>query len=277
MPSIKTKEDLPDIQNQTSGYPKIPIKKVGIKNVRVPLSVIKKDGTTNSCSSNISIYTNLTGEYKGTNMSRYRILIEELLIDRHLLLHDFIKVLLAETKKRLEANNAYVKICFPYYLVQESPASKIKSYIDIDCVIEGKLINDQTKTYVTIKAPYTSCCPCSKEISSYGAHNQRSFASVTVELNNNSPLMWIEDIYEMVLKCSSAPIINGLKRTDESFQTELMYENPRFVEDVARLISIELDREMSHRISDYVVVVEHEESIHTHNAVAIVTAGRNLL
>lgn len=281
MPKVKDKKNIPDIQNQASGYPQRAIKKVGIRNVRVPIKVDKKDGGTNDCSAEISIYTDLTAKCKGTNMSRYRILIEEFLIEKKVKLHDLIKELLIATKDRLGSDNSFVKIRFPYYLVVTAPASKLKSFIDLRVTFEGKLKrlegNDCTLTFLTVRVPYTSLCPCSKEISEYGAHNQRSYADVTVQLNDEkNGVMWIEDIFAVVNKCASAPIINGLKREDEAFQTELMYEQPKFVEDMVREIADELDKELDKRITDYSVVVNHEESIHTHDAVAVITAGRGM-
>jgi GTP cyclohydrolase I len=285
MPKIKQKSELPDIQNLDSGYPQRLIKKVGIRNVRVPIKVDKKDGGINDCSAEISIYTDLTAKCKGTNMSRYRILIEEFLIEKNVKLHDLIRCLLLATRDRLESENAFVKIRFPYYLVVEAPASKLKSYIDLRITFEGKLrtiVGSHGKKelldiFLTVRAPYTSLCPCSKEISDYGAHNQRSYADVTVKLNDEkNGVMWIEDIFAVVNKCASAPIINGLKREDEAFQTELMYEHPKFVEDMVREVAVELDKELDKRILDYSVVVNHEESIHTHDAVAVITAGREI-
>lgn len=277
MPTIKEVTALPDTQNENSGYPQTHIEKVGIKNVNVPLSVLKKDNSINTCSAKISLFTDLTAKCKGTNMSRYRIIIEKLLIEKHLVMHKFIPAILNETKQKLEASNAYIKICFPYYLMIKAPASDILSYIDLNIILEGKLVDGIVKEYMTVIVPYTSCCPCSKKISNYGAHNQRSFAEIKVQLNiDSSNIMWIEDIYDIVNKHASAPIINGLKRPDEAYQTELMYENPRFVEDMVRLLGQELNQYLDNKILDYCVIVEHEESIHTHNAVAVLTAGRQL-
>jgi len=276
MPEAKKRTELPNIQELKEGFPKRAIKKVGIREVKVPLKVLKKDGTINICSANISMYTDLSKNEKGTNMSRYRILIEEYLIGRDLVLHDFIRELLLATKTRLKQNHAYVKIWFPYYLVQNAPVSKITSHIEMEVAMEGKLVDDQLDLYLTVKAPYTSCCPCSKEISKHGAHNQRSTAEITVKLDESKGIMWIEDLYAIIIRCASAPIINGLKREDEKWQTELMYEQPQFVEDVVRHLGDELDKEMGGRILDYVVVVNQEESIHTHNAVAILNAGKEL-
>jgi len=281
MPKIKDKKTLADIQQQIDGFPKREIKKVGIRGVQVPLSVIRRDGTVNQSSGNVSIYTNLSEEVKGANMSRYRIVAEEYLIDKNLNLREYLRELLKATRERLGATDSYVKIKFDYFMINEAPASKLKSYMNYKCCIEGKqkvIENDNIieDIYLTVQVPYTSLCPCSKEISDYGAHNQRSFADVKVKLIQGQ-MCWIEDIIDVVVNNASAPIINGLKREDEAYQTEQMYENPRFVEDMVRLVAESLDEHYLDKIiSDYSVVVNHEESIHLHNATAIITAGREL-
>jgi len=302
MPNIKLKKDLADIQEETEGFPKREIKKVGIRGVQVPLKVLRRDGTINQSSADVSIYTNLTSKVKGANMSRYRIVVEEYLIGKDLNIREYIRELLKATREKLGAESSYVKIKFDYFMVKEAPASKIKSHMNYKCCIEGKhdkvWVADTNQMpsatgrpnidyqfgkykttediYLTIQVPYTSLCPCSKEISDYGAHNQRSFADVKMKLVNDK-VMWIEDVIDLVESVASAPIINGLKRTDEAYQTEHMYENPRFVEDMVRLIAEQLDSKyLDKEISDYTVVVNHEESIHLHNACAIITAGRIL-
>jgi len=279
MPVVKITDELPDVQQDTTDFPKKSIKKVGIRNVIVPLNVIRQDGTINQSSADISIYTNLTDKVKGANMSRYRILIEEMLLGEKLKLTEYISELLHATSELLESTNSYIKINFDYFLLKESPIVKIKSHTNYECSLEGVQIevNDKVvkKTYLTVKTPYTSLCPCSKQISKYGAHNQRSIATVKVELIPGE-IIWIEDIIKIVEASASAPIINGLKRPDEAYQTELMYENPRFVEDMVRIISTKLDDVLDNKISDYTIISEHFESIHTHTACAIMTAGRNL-
>jgi len=184
--------------------------------------------------------------------------------------------LLSECKSRLKSDNAFVRIKFDYFLKRKAPVSGIESHMDYRGSMEGKLIDGVTRLYLTVNVLYASLCPCSKEISDYGAHNQRSVADVTVELDESHGVMWIEELIDVVERCSSAPIINALKRVDEAYQTELMYENPRFVEDMVRLIGQELDEELDKRIKDYSVVVNHYESIHSSTACAVITAGREL-
>jgi GTP cyclohydrolase I len=222
------------------------------------------------------MYTDLTSESKGTNMSRYRILIEEALERGNGYIHEVVPELLKTCKERLKSDNAYTKIKFDYFLKRQAPVSGITSHMDYRGEFEGRLVDGVQRLFLTVHVLYASLCPCSKEISDYGAHNQRSVADVTVELNEDNGIYWIEEIIDVVEKCSSAPIINALKRVDEAYQTELMYENPVFVEDMVRKVAVELDKELDNRIKDYSVVVNHFESIHSSTAVAFISAGREL-
>lgn len=276
MPLARRIEDLPDIQESLEGFPKKAIKKVGIRKVRLPIGVERKDSTKNPSTAEISIYTDLNDKVKGANMSRYRIVLEELAANKNLLMHEFVRELMKATKERLGATKSYVKIRFDYFLIKEAPVSKTPSHMNYECTIEGLHDNDQEdRLYLTVQVPYTSLCPCSKKIARYGAHNQRSFADVKVKLLNGT-ICWIEDLIDLVESTASAPIRNVLKRTDESWQTELMYEQPMFVEDMIRGIAVKLDDLLDKTIADYSAVVNHEESIHLHNAVAVITAGREL-
>ena len=184
-------------------------------------------------------------------------------------------IIKAEVKEKLVAENAWLKVKFEYFLNRFAPVSKIPSLQSYECVLEGRLINGISRYFLTVVVPYTSLCPCSKEISQYNAHNQRSFGHVTVELIEDQ-MCWIEDIVDMMEKTGSAPIINILKRPDEKWQTELMYENPVFVEDMARKVASFLDSWLDVKIKDYVFIANHEESIHLHTACSVINAGREL-
>lgn len=275
MPRLKKVEDLPDVQNYTDNIIKKRIKKVGIRKVMLPCKVERKDGSYNNCVANISVYSDLNEYTKGVNMSRYRIILEDVFVNKDLNLRRAIRDTLGEIATKLEGRDAYLKVSFDYFLTRYAPVTRTPSLQNYRCTLEGRLVNGEQKFYMTVKVPYTSLCPCSKEISDYNAHNQRSYGEVTVELIEGKTC-WIEDIIELVEKSGAAPIINILKRPDEAYQTELMYENPVFVEDMARKISLLLDEWLDNTIKDYVFVTNHEESIHTHNAVSVISAGRNL-
>lgn len=281
MPTPKTNADIPDIQNTVDGFPKLYIPKVGSRNIVVPMEMVRRDGSINPTKAVISMYTDLTPEVKGTNMSRYRILVEEAIANKTHRIDELMSVLLDECKNRLKSDNAYIKIKFDYFMMKNAPVSGIKSHMDYKGSFEGRLINGEKRYYLHANVLYASLCPCSKEISDYGAHNQQSYADVTVELNKENigsgQKFWFEELVEAVEKSCSAPIVNALKRVDEAYQTELMYENPVFVEDmvrkVAEILQVELD---SSRIKDYLVIVNHYESIHSSVAVAVTNAGKDL-
>ena len=279
MPRIKTNADIPDIQNTLDGFPKKYIPKVGSRNIVVPMEIIRRDGSVNPTKAIISMYTDLTPEVKGTNMSRYRILIEEVLANKTHRIDEVVDLLLDECANRLKSQNAYIKVKFDYFMKKEAPVSKVVSHMDYQGSFEGRLINGVKRYYLHGNVLYASLCPCSKEISDYGAHNQQSYADVTVELKdikNDENTFWFEEIVEAVEKNCSAPIVNALKRVDEAYQTELMYENPVFVEDMVRKVAVTLDESLDTRISDYLVLVNHYESIHSSIAVSVINAGREL-
>ena len=280
MPIIKTNDDIPDIQNTVDGFPKLYIPKVGSRNIIVPMEIVKRDGTVNPTKAVISLYTDLTPEVKGTNMSRYRILVEEAIANKTHKIDELVSIILDECKERLKSQNAYVKIKFDYFMLKEAPVSKIKSHMSYKGTYEGRLINGEKRYYLSANVLYASLCPCSKEISDYGAHNQQSYADVTVELekNNkaNNDIFWFEELVEAVEKSASAPMVNALKRVDEAYQTELMYENPVFVEDMVRRVAEKLDVDLDKRIKDYLVIVNHYESIHESVAVSVINPGRDL-
>ena len=275
MPEAKLATELPDMQNRKDGFTHRKINKVGIRDVMLPCKILRKDGSFNESTATISVYSDLNEETKGVNMSRYRIILEDTFVGQGLYLKLAVRKALQTVKEQLKADNAWLKVKFDYFLTRLAPVSKIPSLQNYECTLEGRLIDGQERYYLTVAVPYTSLCPCSKEMSQYNAHNQRSFGDVTVELVE-AEMCWIEDIVELVEKMGSAPIINILKRPDEKWQTELMYENPVFVEDMARKVATALDEWLDKKINDYVFVANHEESIHLHTACSVINAGRKL-
>jgi GTP cyclohydrolase I len=188
---------------------------------------------------------------------------------------EFINEVLHVLKERLQCEDSYVKIKFPYFLKRLSPVTKNESYSVYECELEGEKKGDnEPDIYLTVTVEYTSCCPCSRNMSMVdaesgkGAHNQRSFCKVKVHLKD---FLWIEDLAEIVESKASCEIYNILKRPDEQYVTEKAYAYPKFVEDMSRDISLELDK--CTNIDGYVVVTEHFESIHQYNAVAVTRGG----
>jgi MptA/FolE2 family GTP cyclohydrolase len=146
-------------------------------------------------------------------------------------------------------------------------------FVPYKVTFEGEQKASKAKLFLTVDVPYTSVCPCSKEISKYGAHVQRSVASIKVQLIE---MVRIEELIKVVEGCASCEMFSVLKRQDEKFVTETSYENPAFVEDMSRDIATQLDAMLDTKIADYYVVVNHFESIHPHDAVCIITAEREL-
>ena len=252
-----------DVQNQKD-LRNIPVQKVGVKDVEIPLKIEKKSDEP----SYITVYSKakmsvgLPCEYKGTHMSRF---IEILNDYRHdTLFVDDTERVLFEMKNRLDATSAYLKFDFKYFVEKSAPKSKLKSLMCYDCAFEGSLDEDcNFKFYLIVHVPITTLCPCSKEISDFGAHNQRATVKVKVSYDKDK-MLWLEDLISMIESCSSCEIYPLLKREDEKFVTESAYNNPKFVEDVIRDVVLKLNEDEI--ITSYEIEVEAQESIHKHNA-----------
>ncbi len=252
------RKNLPDIQRQKDKR-KISIDKVGIRDIRYPIIVKDKTKGYQKTIANINMYVNLPHHFKGTHMSRFVEVLNE--THKEAISVETIPMILLKIKEKLEAEVAYIELKFPYFIEKKAPISRAKSLLDYECTL---IANSNDKNFsLTVKVPLLTVCPCSKEISKHGAHNQRAFACVTVI---SSKMIWIEDIVEIVEKCGSAPIYSLLKREDEKYITETSYENPAFVEDVARNIVIALNK--IEKIKDFIVEVSSIESIHNHYAYA---------
>lgn len=267
---MKKKTVLPDMQNRPDKRG-VAINWVGIFDYRIPFRVRTKGGGSQPTIGRIDIDCNLSAKTKGANMSRFSQVIEKAL-EKKLLDIDLVKDMLRACQKRLEADNSRITIYFPYFLTKKAPVSKKVSHSHYDCAFKGQMRNNKLKLFLEAKIHYTSCCPCSKEMSltkkgsnlGCGAHNQRSVATVKLRFRNLTKFVWIEDIVKIIEKASSCPIWNTLKRPDEKYVTERAYKNPKFTEDVVRDVSLMLDK--LHEIDYYKVTVEHEESIHQSNA-----------
>jgi len=269
----KLNEGLKDIQNGDVGFIKKKIYKVGINNYKVPIKMFypKVENHFNTIA-DVSAYASLPADKKGINMSRFSIVITECSKDS--ISSEAIEKILLKLQTEVECKNAYVKFKFDYLTEVFAPVTKFKSWFNIPVVMEGILEDGVIKKYITVEVNYTSLCPCSKEISKYGAHNQKSMARVKVELKNTT--IHFEELKSLVDKASSCPIFNSLKRIDEKWVTEKAYENPAFTEDTSRGIAEQLDEWLDQKINDYIVVTENYESIHQSHAVGVITAGRKL-
>lgn len=249
--------ELKDIQNKKDQRG-IDIQKVGVKDIEVPLLVERKNDTSQIVNAKARMSVSLPKDFKGTHMSRF---VEVLNDYRKSNLFDLYPML--ETiKKKLSAKSAEVKFVFTYFIEKTAPVSKLASLMGYECFLKAKL-KDDYKFYLGVKVPVTTLCPCSKEISDGGAHNQRAFVSLVVTYDRNSHI-WLEDLIEDIESCGSSPVYSLLKRQDEKYVTEHAYNNPKFVEDVLRDVILKIEKYDA--INSYEVEIEAFESIHNHSA-----------
>lgn len=253
---------LKDVQNEKD-YRGIYLRKVGIKNIYWPIKIITKNRDYQSTVANIDISVDLREDLRGTHMSRF----VEVLNSIDSLNPENLERILQEVREKLKADSSHIKIVFPFFIFKKAPVSQINSPNMIECIIEAEL-DKKLDMIIGVKVPIHTLCPCSKEISEYGAHNQRAVAEIYVR---SKKLIWFEDLVDIAEKSASAPIYSLLKRPDEKYITETAYNNPKFVEDVVRDIVSELEKEP--KISWYRVEVTSFESIHNHNAFACVEKG----
>ena len=252
---------LKDVQNLKDKRG-IAIDKVGIKNLHYPITVLDKEKSFQHTVAGINMYVDLPHYFKGTHMSRF---VEVLNEHSGEISIDGFPDILKKIKKVLNAGSASVEIEFPYFMEKTAPVSGKKSLMEYICIYNGTIKDEESFIKIGVKVPVNTLCPCSKEISRYGAHNQRGVVSVLLEFKN---FIWLEDIIETVESCGSAPIYPLLKRQDERFLTERSYENPMFVEDVARCVAAALKKNKD--VKGFKVEAENFESIHNHNAYAMI-------
>lgn len=249
-----------DIQN-TQDNRNVDIQKVGINNLDLPLIVQRKNSSDQVVSAQARACVSLPRNYKGTHMSRFVEVFNEWRTKN--LLGVDIKGCLEKIIKKLNAKSGELKFKFKYYIDKKSPVTKMTAPMSYDCSFEGKINNGDYKFILGVKVPVTTLCPCSKEISQYGAHNQRALISVKVSYDENEQI-WLEDLIELVESCSSCQLYSLLKRQDEKYVTEHAYENPKFVEDVLRDVVVKLRKHPL--INEFEIECEAYESIHNHSA-----------
>lgn len=237
----------------------IAIQKVGVKAVRHPLTIQQRDGSLQTTVAHCNLYADLPATQKGTHMSRF---IEILTAFAEPINYQSLSALLTRIKQALNAESSFVEFNFPYFCNKAAPISGVKSLLDYDVSISAAL-REQLEVTLKVIVPVTSLCPCSKEISQYGAHNQRSHLAISIF---NADSIWIEDIIDIAEEQASCALYGILKRADEKFVTERAYENPKFVEDVVRDIAAKLNTDA--RVKHYQITAENFESIHNHSAFA---------
>ena len=263
--------DLPDVQNS---QPKInvDINRVGISDLILPVFVSKKDNSVQHTIANISCFVNLDKNLKGINMSRIPIAIHKFI--GFPLTGKLIQIIANSIKTKSEANMCQLIYKFPYFLQKLSPISKESGQVLYNVTFD--VSTDRNIINLSVQTTTTSLCPCSKEISSGGAHNQKCFINITCETGIEN-WIWIEDLIKIAEDSSSCEIFSVLKRSDEKFVTEKAYKNPYFVEDIARNCYEKLDHisKKTGKIGRFIVEVISDESIHNHKAFAEITGGKN--
>lgn len=253
-------ENLTDIQNQPDSR-NLAIDRVGVKNLRYPLRIRDKADSEQGTVATVSMAVDLPEHYKGTHMSRF---VEVLNERRGELSLSTLPELLAEVQRRLGAEAAYIEARFPYFLERRAPVSGAVSLMEYPSCFRASRRGEALDFVLEVTVPVKSLCPCSKAISRYGAHNQRSLVTVSARFDG---MLWIEDIVEAVEASASSPLYALLKREDEKYVTERAYENPRFVEDLVREVVTRLSARPEIRWLE--VQADNQESIHNHSAWAL--------
>ncbi len=252
--------ELKDVQNKPD-IRGIDIQKVGIKDVQIPLLVERKNDKSQIVNAKARMSVSLDKNFKGTHMSRFVEVLNDFRKSNNL---SDLYPMLETLKRKLSAKSAEVKFNFTYFIEKKAPVSKIEALMGYECFFKAKIKEDNSyKFYLGVKVPVTTLCPCSKEISENGAHNQRAVISVNITYGKNDHI-WIEDLIKDVENCGSCQVYPLLKRRDEKFVTEKAYSNPKFVEDVLR--DVVLTVEKYDNITSYEVEIEAFESIHNHSA-----------
>jgi len=269
MPSAPKADTIVDVQG-LSDQRQVPIDKVGVKDVTYPMILKTRDGKTQQTVAKINMYVALPHHQKGTHMSRFLEVLNE--HQNEPLTPDRIPEVTAAIRERLNAETAHFQASFTYFINKPAPVTGMKGLMDYEVTFECERNgSDATSSFILgVAAPATSLCPCSKEISAYGAHNQRCRIAARVKFEG---ILWIEDLVEILESAASSPVYAVLKRPDEKYVTEAAYDNPKFVEDIIRDLALALDKQ--DRITWYEIDSENYESIHSHNAYAQITRDKS--
>jgi GTP cyclohydrolase IB len=238
----------------------VAIDKVGVKEVVYPMRLATRDGGEQTAVANINMYVALPQEKKGTHMSRFLEVLNEHQCSPFR--PEDIPTITSAIKERLNASEAHFEASFTYFIEKPAPVTGQKGLMNYE-VTFACTANSHEDFVMTVAAPATSLCPCSKEISEYGAHNQRCRIEAAVRTEG---FMWIEDLVEQLEAAASHPVYAVLKRPDEKYVTEKAFENPKFVEDIIRDLALGLNND--DRVVQYSISSENFESIHSHNAYA---------
>jgi GTP cyclohydrolase I len=258
---------MPDVQSAPD-HRELAIDQVGIRGLRYPLPIADRDGVQTTIAE-CSVFVALPAERKGTHMSRLVALLEERAVPgAEPIGVASLKRLVEVLVERLEAPGGRLELAFPFFVRKVAPVSGIASLLDYQARLFGDLLRGNYTQTIAASVPVTSLCPSSKEISEYGAHNQRSV--ITITARTREPL-FIADLLRVAEEEASSELFGILKRADEKYVTERAYDNPRFVEDLVRGVASRLDADP--RLDGFLVEAENFESIHNHSAYARIARG----
>ncbi len=269
VPSAQVEENsavipMVDIQNSQDER-NIPIDKVGVKKVKFPIHVRERDNGLQRTVGVFTLTVDLPKEYKGTHMSRFLEVLGEYSQD---ISSETIPDILAKLRERLNAETSHLEVGFTFFREKAAPVTGKVGMMGYECAFIASG-GSKNEFILELTVPVTTLCPCSKEISAYGAHNQRGYVKVRVKPNG---MLWLEDVIDLIEASGSAQLYPVLKRPDEKFVTEQAYLNPRFVEDMVREVALAFDANAL--ISSYEIEVENHESIHDHNAYAYLARSK---
>ncbi len=255
-----------DLQN-TKDYRNISIDRVGVKDIKYPITVLDRANKYQHTTATIDMFVDLPQEARGTHMSRF---IEMLHVFRNDVSLKSFSMILDEMKQQLGAKSAHIEVRFPYFIEKKAPVSGAAGLMDYKCGFIAKTLEEGAPdVLLEVKVPITSLCPCSKEISEHGAHNQRGEVTLVTRFKE---FIWIEDMISLVESAGSCELYSILKRSDEKAVTEKAYNNPKFVEDIVRDIALQLENDSN--ITWFSISVENFESIHNHSAYAYICSDK---
>ena len=255
---------IPDVQS-TLDTRRIAIQRVGVKGVRYPVVVKTPSGSQPSVGT-WNMYVHLPEDQKGTHMSRFIALLED---QRAPLDGASFAQLLQKMATLLEADSGRIELSLPYFINKTAPVSGVQSLMDYEVGMVGEIRNGEVEVELRVVVPVTSLCPCSKKISAYGAHNQRSHITVNALMSGD---FVVEELIAKIEAQASCELYGLLKRPDEKYVTERAYDNPKFVEDLVRDVAGMLNAD--ERVLAYVLEAENFESIHNHSAYAQISADK---
>jgi GTP cyclohydrolase I len=263
-----------DVQGRTDAR-EIPIDQVGVSDLRYPITVLDRENGVQHTVARLSLSVSLPHHFKGTHMSRF---VEILNRHRGEVTLRTLPIILEELRERLDAEHAHVEALFPYFVERAAPVTGAKALVDYDCAFVGVSGPAGTDLQLRVTVPVTSLCPCSKEISDYGAHNQRGHVTIAIRTTPGADsggrrIVWIEELVAIADASASAPVYALLKRPDERHVTMQAYDSPAFVEDIVRGAAVRLKAD--DRIAWFEVTAVNQESIHNHNAFARVVWARS--